>query len=390
MLRLDCAQAGVWGLDPVFGITGDYSTNPALLEVPHQAEANGALLLDSPATYNGDAFKFTVLPRFRFGDSKGYSSVASDYEHVSFTGEFDTERSVLTAAAAVARDSSLYHDYLSDGSTGVRSDTVTADLNWDRHLTERADFDADINSIQVRYGRAAGIATLTNYKDTSIAPSFSWNSSERGKLTAAVSVGRYDSLDGTSESRSGNLQLGFVRRLTEIWSLSGTAGYSRALNRLEINEEFLVFTAAGPVIEVLPVQVRSSQNGTVYSIDLSRKGTLLSIDAIASRQLAPTGFAFLSRQESLQVSADYSLSERWSFSANAHYVKSQDPQLQGGIIERTPKYFTVGANWRWTENWTASLSVSRVTERFQPPGLTLSSNEVAITLSRRFNHINFQ
>jgi hypothetical protein len=305
-------------------------------------------------------------------------------------GEFDTERSVLTAAGAVARDSSLYHDYLSNGSTGVRRDTLTADLNWDRSLTERVDFDTDVNSTRVRYGQAVGIATLIDYKYTSISPALSWNSSERDKLTVAASVGRYNSLDGTTKSRNANLQIGFAHKLTEIWSVTATGGYSRALNQLYINQEFLVNTPSGPAIEIIPTKLESSQNGTVYSLNLSRKGTLLLISAVASRQLTPTGFAFLSRQDSFELTANYSYSDRCSFSGDARYVKSQDPQLQGAIVERTPKYLAVSANWRLTENWTATLSASRVTELFQPPNLSLASNEVAVTLSRRFDHIKFQ
>src|SRR5271163_818038 len=139
MIYSSSPRAGVWGVDPVLGVVGDYATNPALLDVPHTAETHGALLLDSPTTYNGDAFELFVMPSFRLSDSSGYSSLASDYEHLNLKGEFDTERSVLTAAAGAARDSSLYQDYLSDGATGVRRDTLTADLNWDRLLSERVD-----------------------------------------------------------------------------------------------------------------------------------------------------------------------------------------------------------------------------------------------------------
>jgi hypothetical protein len=390
MIYSSQVQSGVWGVDPVLGITGDYSTNPALLNVPHKAETDGALLFDAPATYNGNAFEFFVIPRFRVSNSSGYSSVASDYEHLNVKGEFDTERSVLTAAGGIARDSSLYHDYLSNGSAGVRRDSLTADLNWDRALTERVDFDTDVSWTRVRYGRAVGVATLTDYKYMSISPSLSWNSSERGKLTVSASVGRYNSLDGTTMSRNANLQLGFVRQLTEIWSVSATGGYSRALNQLDINQPYLVITPSGPAIKIIPTQVKSSQNGTVYSLNLSRRGTLLSINAAAARQLSPTGFAFLSRQDTFELTANYSYSDRWSFSVDARYVKSQDPQLQGAIIDRTPKYLAVSANWRCTEHWTATLNASRLTERFQPSNLSLASNEVAITLFRRFDHIKFQ
>jgi hypothetical protein len=49
----------------------------------------------------------------------------------------------------------------------------------------------------------------------------------------------------------------------------------------------------------------------------------------------------------------------------------------------------VGATWRWTERWSATLTASRVMEQFQP-GLDLASSEVMITLSRHFDHIKFQ
>jgi hypothetical protein len=392
MMRVSCAQAGVWGVDPVIGITGDYSTNAALLidPPPHTAAAHGAVLLDSPTTYNGDAFQFSVLPSFRFSDSAGYSSLASNYEHLTVKGEFDTERSVFTASGSVNRDSSLYQDYLSDGSAGVQRDTLLGGLDWQRSLTERLDFNTDVNWTRVRYSQTAGVGTLTDFKYLSIAPGFTWKGGERNKLSAAASVSRYDSLDGSTESRSANLQLGYVRLLTELWSVETDIGYSRALNQLDFDEQFLVFTPSGPAIETIPVHLESSQNGTVYSVVLSRKGTLLTFNAAASRQLVPSGFAFLSRQTSFQATANYNYSDRWSFNLDAHYLKAQDAQLRGGTFERTPIRLALGTSWRWTEHWTATLSVSRITERVQPPRVNLASNEVSMTLTRRFDHIKFQ
>jgi hypothetical protein len=382
-------MGGVWGMDPVVGVVGDYSTNAALLESAHTAQVNGAVLLDAPTTYNGNGFEFFVLPSFRLSNSEGYSSMASDYEHLNLKGEFDTERSTWTVAGGANRDSSLYTDYLSNGSVGVRRDSLLADLNWDRHLTERLELDTDVDTTQVRFGQAVGISNLTDYKDTSISPTLSWNSSERGKLTLSAGVSRYNSLDGASESRSANLQIGFVRNLSEIWSLTANAGYSRALNRLSFNEEFLVLTPEGPAIEIVPIKEESAQNGTVYSVDLGRKGERLSFDAIASRTLAPTGYAFLSRQNLVQLTATYTYSDHWSFTASAYYMQAQDPQLQGGIDTQTPKNISLSTNWRWTEFWTVTLSALRVEDRFQPPGNSIGSSEVSIKISRQFNHIKF-
>jgi hypothetical protein len=108
MIHSSAVRAGVWGMDPVLGVTGDYATNAALIDIPHTAETNGAVLLDAPTTYNGNGLELFVIPSVRLSNSSGFSSVTSDYEHLNVKGEFDTERSVLTATAGVARDSSLY------------------------------------------------------------------------------------------------------------------------------------------------------------------------------------------------------------------------------------------------------------------------------------------
>ena len=390
MLHSNGAKAGVWGMDPTLGIVGDYASNPALLAVSHTAETNGALLIDAPTTYNGDAFEFYVIPSFRLSDSHGYSSVASDYEHLNVKSEFDSERGMFTAAAGVARDSSLYQDYLTSGTTGVRRDTVTADLNWDRHLTERVDFDADASSQQVRYGPSVGAPTLVDFKYSSVSPTFTLNTSEQSKLTLAASVGRYQSLDGTTESRSANLQIGFVRQFSELWSLTATAGYSRSLNRLNTEQEEFVDTPNGLAIELVPVTAESSQNGTVYMANLTRQGSRWTLNASASRQLTPTGFAYLSLQELYEITATYSLTARWSLGPDARYVKSQNPPLPSAVANYSVQYLGLRSSWRWTEQLTLSLSASRVTEKIQSPNYNLSSKELTITLSRQFNHIKFR
>ena len=63
------SSAGVWGSQPTVGVSGDYSTNPGLLNLPNTAESHAALLLDGPTTYNGDAFKFSVLPKGAFASA---------------------------------------------------------------------------------------------------------------------------------------------------------------------------------------------------------------------------------------------------------------------------------------------------------------------------------
>jgi hypothetical protein len=403
MIQSSAATAGVWSMDPVLGAVGDYSTNPALLNLPHTAQANGAALLDAPTTYNGDAFELFVLPSFRIGDSKGYSSLASDYEHLNVKAEWDNERGALSATAGVARDSSLYYDYLTNGGAGVRRDTALADLNWERQLTERMDFDTDVSTQRVRYGAGIGAPTLVDYKYTSITPTLAWNTSEKNKLTLTASVGRYNSLDGTTESTSANLQAGLVRQWSEIWSATATAGYSRAENKLDSELPELVLTPMGLGIVLVPFEEKSTQTGTVYLANVARQGSRLTLNLTASRQLTPTGFAYLSRQDTYDAKGTYALSARWSLSGEARYVNAHNPeltdnpQLQTLVTDFRNESVALSASWRWTELLTLTVSGSRVTERIQSPNYDgvqspnydVAANELTITLSHQFNHIEF-
>src|ERR1700692_1731916 len=163
MCMASSAKAGIWYTDPVLGVAGDYSSNPGLLYTHHTGETHGAVLIDTPTTYHADAVSFSLQPSFRISDSTGYSSLASDYERLTASGEIDTERNTLSARGQVSRDSSLYYDYGFNGSTGVRRDTALAGVTWIRALTERMNFNLDVSSSRVIYGVSNSFATLTDY-----------------------------------------------------------------------------------------------------------------------------------------------------------------------------------------------------------------------------------
>ena len=387
------ARAGIWATQPVIGVAADYSSNPGLLDVPDTAETRGAVLLDLPTSYNGDAFKLSVLPSFRFSNTAGYASLDSDYEHLTVSSEFDTPRDTFTVSGALARDSSLYHDYLLNGSTGVRRDTATADVSWDSHVTERFEIDTDLNTMNVKYGdsESAGVATLVNYKYTSLTPSVVWLESERTKLTLSAAGGRYDSLNGEAQSTNANLQLGAVRQLSEIWALSATAGYSRANNQIAGDEEVLELTPnGGLVIVLIPVSLKTSQNGSIYSLNLTRQTEELQLSASASRQLLPTGFVFLSRQDSYKLAATYNESDRLSMTGDLHRIDYKQPQANGALLDLNLTILEISAAWQWTEHWTVSLTTSRVVEHYGSPSIPISNTEVSVELSRRFDWKSLQ
>jgi hypothetical protein len=380
MCIANAARPGVWGTDPILGLAADFSTNPGLLDAPHSSETHEAILIDVPTTYVADALKFSIDPSFRISNSAGYSSLASDYEHLTASGEIDSERNSVVLTGEVARDSSLYYDYAFNGSEGVRRDTTLADLNWTRMLTERTNFTLEVDSNRVLYDETLGLGinTLTDYRYTTAAPSLSWKEDERTTFTLTGNAGLYDAINGQTKSTNANLEAGFTRQFTPLWNLTANAGYSRESNTIE--EYF------GPF---LLGTFKSTDNGAIFNANLTRQGPLLAVTAGASRSLVPSGFAFLARQDSYQLSFDYQYNERWTFDGHVRWLTSLEPVVIGPALDQSYLDAGLSAVWLFTEHWTFTMRATHVTAKYGPPTVEVAASGVTLLLSRKFNHIEW-
>jgi hypothetical protein len=377
-------------MDPSVGASADYASNPALLDIPHTSESDAALLIDLPTTYTGDAFNLSLLPSFRVSDTRSYASLNSDYEHLTGTGELDSDLNKLTVTLGATRDSSLYENYLVDGESAVRRDGLFGDITWTRHLTELLDADLDVNTTRARYGTASGNASLVDYNDTSVTPDLKWTRSELDSVTFTASDGQYEAVSGTTSSRTLSGQLGYTRSLNEIWSMNISAGYVRSQNQLNLEVPEIIFTGTGFEIIDVPVHIASQLDSPTYGLHLTRTGERLTVNLSASRQEVPTGFAFLSRQTQLDLQATYTLSERWSAGLHEYHLSSSDPSLQGQYATRTVNSLTVDGTYQLSEQLTLDVALSRVDEAYQASHVSLDSNQVTLTLTQKFNHISFQ
>jgi hypothetical protein len=383
-------RAGVWSADPVVGVSQDYNSNPALLDLPHTSQTDVALLVDWPVTYDGDAAKWFMHPAFRVGDTHSYTSLNSNFVHLNTGGEFDSERNRLVVTFGASRDSSLYQNYLIDGQSAVRRDGLTAELAQTTHLTERLDADVDVSALHVRYDAPAGSASLADYRYSSISPDLAWIRSERDRVTLQASIGRYDSLDGKTRSRSLSGQLGYSRAVTEIWSLNVAAGYTRQQNRLDLVEPEFVFTGLGFGVVWTPFNVESDQGSAVYSARLTRTGTRFTLNVGASRQEVPTGFAFLSRQTLFDLQLTYAISPRWSAGLHEWRLGSRDPSLQGQSYDRNVNWLTVNSTYHLTEQWDVVAVLARVDASYPANDLHLANNQVTLSFTYKFNHMSLQ
>jgi hypothetical protein len=184
--------------------------------------------------------------------------------------------------------------------------------------------------------------------------------------------GNYQSQNGITSSKSVNLQLGLVRQLNELWSLSATGGYSHSTNT---EKEYF-----GPYYLG---NISSSQSGSVYALTLTRKGEQSSLSGSVSQALQPTGFAYLSLQDSVSLTGTYASSERWDYALSAAWQKIRDPFFNGES-KVTYLYARITANWHWTERWIVSLHATRVAQEVSPPPASAASSGVSLDINRQF------
>jgi hypothetical protein len=370
------ASADPLSTQPLIGVAAEYASNPDLIASGARSESHAAVFVDLPVNYDLDKVHFSVIPRVRYGGASGYSSVTSNYYHLDASAQFNNDFGSLTCAGTLYRDSSLlYAGELANG-VGVRRDTATVDLNWQRAVSERLQFQFDGNTARTLYAQNTALSSLVDYRYSSLSPALAYSVNERDTLRLMGSVGRYQSLDGFTESNSDNLQIGFDHRLSDLWKLGTSAGYSKS-----INQYHYIFGT-----------FQSAQKGGIYSANLTRQGEAFSVIASATRALTPTGFAFLSRQDSDNASLTDSYSERWTFGANATWQNIADPVTTGGTSRRRYYNGDFSSSWRWTEHWTLTLHLTKIGQQYTAqlgrPPVNPTSDGVRLDFSRQFYRTN--
>jgi hypothetical protein len=367
------ASAGPWNIEPRLGASVDYTTNPGLSQFDTVAEQHAAILFNLPLRYDADAVEFSLTPSGRLSNANGYSSLASNYAHVVAQAQVANETGSMSLQGQYTRDSSLYHAGELVNGVGVRRDTAVIAADWVQSLSERNQLQLDASWSKVRYDQHTEVTYLVDYRYLSAGPTFSTALDERNTLKVFATYGNYQSLDGITESTSESLQLGWVGQLTELWTLSASAGYSHAVNTVKFYfGPFYLGNAS------------AAQNGTVYAVNVTREGEKFKFNGGYTQALQPTGYAYLSHENALTFNETYVHSERWDFSLGANWQKIKNPAYVGG--ESTVHYLNaqLTANWHWTALWTLSMRVVRVTQEYGPPAVSAASSGVSLDIVRQF------
>jgi hypothetical protein len=366
-------SAEPWAITPLLGASGNYSSNPELRFGSATAEEHVAALVDLPLTYDTDGLEFSFRPNGRFGNSRGYSSLASNYIHIDSALQAIDDLQSLSLQSQLSREASLYDLGAASPGIGVRRDSELMSGDWARSLSERASLRLDGSWSRLLFGQAANVLNFVDYKYWSAGPTFSYSVTERSSVSLISSFSNYRSLDGRTNSNSQNLQLGLIRQVTELWQVNASIGYSRTQDRQKVYY--------GPFF--LGTE-QSRQNSAIYALSVTRRGEVVNLSAAASRSLQPVGVSFLSRRDSLNFTATYALNERWDFTAGAAWQRDAELVLGQTVLNRRYLTAQLAANWHWTEQWTVSLQATRAALTYGPPTISTAANGVSLNLTRQF------
>jgi hypothetical protein len=377
ILASSVSRGGPLSMDPSLGVATEYSSNPYLVTLGGRAVQDVAVIMSAPTRYDLDSAHFALTPSVRYSSSGSYASLNSNYLHLDGSGVFADDLNLLTITAGFGRDSSLQQSGLSSNGLGVRSDGSAAGLDWQRTLTERLSMALDASWNRVLYNQGAELTGLLDYRYVSFGSTATYAIDKRDKFKMLAGAGEYTALDGVTKSKNYNLQTGFDRQLSELWTASVTAGYARS-----DNTEDLFF---GPF---LLATIESEQKGPVYNASLVRAGEQLKLTLSASRTFRPSGFEFLSRQDMAEVNLGYTYSERWKFGMKADYQNTNTPLASG--LSTGVRYFSgaLSADWNWTPTWIISLRANWVSVKYELPPEAAQSTGVSLEISRQFLRID--
>ena len=380
-------KAGPLSMEPSIGLASEYASNPILNSGQANAQSNEAILMDDPIHYDLDSLRFAVDPSLRYGDSGGYSSLASNYYHLNGSATCLSDLSTLSAKIALARDSSLYQYGLSSNGLGVRTDSISTALDWQRQFTERSSFTVDGGWSRVLYNQQATDSGLDDYRYFSAAATAAYAASERSTLQLSGTAGQYDALDGITASRSFGLQLGLERKLSEIWNLSSSVGYSKSSNSQKIytGQYVIGSTTYGPYYVGT---LHATQHGAVFDAAVARTGETLTVKAHLSRAYRPGGYAFLSREDIADVDLKYLRSDRWTFGSKVTYQNTATPATNSALYTTHFLSTELSAGWNWTPNWLISLTTRWVRVRYDLPPIGAQSTSISMQITRQFLRID--
>jgi hypothetical protein len=371
------------------GLAADYNSNPFLRSTGIQSAESEAVVANLPATYTSDTISYELIPRVRFAETQGVTSLLSDYQDLDADWHLNEERNTVVLGGGWHRDSTFYNvfeNYALQGTTLHRLEE-TGNASWQHLFSERSDLEIIGSYDQVGYSHNPSVV-LTNFNYLQGTLQYDRTLAERWQWTLAVGDGHYELGNDSYTSDNRFAQTSLTHSLSQLWSGSLQIGYSR-VSSITREQQLAIFESPGGGFEFgfETFSVRAAQGTGSFSASIERKGERLVLDLAASRAIVPSGFGALLTQDDASIAATLPWTERWTLSARLHGSRLSDPLQQIAIGDRRFYDADLNASWMVTEHWTLQLTATYLLERgssYFPVG---NSASLALALSRQLGHL---
>ncbi len=383
------ATAATLSSESSLGVEADYNSNPFLRTTDIQSAESEAVVANLPATYTSDTISYELIPRLRFGETQGVTSLLSDYQYLDADWRLSEELNTVVLSGLWHRDSTFYNVFENTALNGttLHRQEESANGSWQHLVSERSDFEFLGSYDQVNYGQNPSFSVVSyDYLQGSV--QYDRTLAERWKWTTAAGYGQYQLRDQSYRSDNRFAQTSLSYSLSELWTMSLQVGYS-SVTSLTREQQLAIFQAPGGgfALGYTTAQVGASQGTDSFAATVERKGERLVLDLAASQAIEPSGLGALLTQDDASIAASIPWTERWSFGARVHGARLSDPLQQISYSNRRYYDADLNASWLVTEHWTLQLSATYVLQRFSSSLPVGASTSVALSLSRQLGHL---
>jgi hypothetical protein len=289
------------------------------------------------------------------------------------------------------RDSTLYNQFENAVLVGhdLPRQQDSADLSWQRSLSERGNFQFSASWSRVAYSANSGLR-LDNFNSSQVSASYERRVTELWQWTNSAGFQRYQQPALESSSDDKFLQTSLTGTLSERWTATVQGGYSFLNSGSQ--GYFCCRIVQGPngyLLQYIPVRQDTSGGSINYLLNLQRAGERLTLAGSASQSIQPSGLGAALKNDLLNLSASLACSERLVLSAVFQGSQQSNP-LQRTGPRGNRRYYSpaLGATWLWTEHWTLTLQTGYTLQRTSSISKG-SGYSVNLTLSRQFGRLSF-
>lgn len=383
------ARAATLSSESSVGLAADYNSNPFLRSSDIQGAESEAILANLPATYTSDTISYELIPRVRFAETQGVTSLLSNYQYLDADWHLNQERNVLVFSGFWHRDSTFYDVFENAALNGttLHRQEENANASWQRLFGERSDIELLGFYDQVNYGQNPSFVVVSyDYLQGTL--QYDRTLAERLKWTAAVGYGEYQLRDQDYRSENRFVQTSLAYSLSELWSMSLQLGYSRVTS-LTQEQQLAIFEAPGGGFEegFETLKVGASEGTDSFAASIERKAERLVLDLSVSQAIEPTGLGALLTVDDASIAASIPWTERWSFTGRLHAARLSDPLQQISFAERRYYDADLTASWLVAEHWTLQLSATYLLQRYSSSIPVGAATSVALSLSRQLGHL---